>query len=131
MTEATEGGLAARVDTIEGAYEFMLAYAAQGRADDGDPALSQVRALLTAAAGALDGIDSAAREAFAAHPAREKCAAFLDVLAEDARKALAATRLTLSARSISSQLVDNLNGSIHLRALLTDVFIVDEFLKNG
>ena len=65
MTEATEGGLAARVDTIEGAYEFMLAYAAQGRADEGDPALSQVRALLTAAAGALDGIDSAAREAFA------------------------------------------------------------------
>ena len=53
------------------------------------------------------------------------------VTLQDGRKALAATRLTLSARSISSQLVDNLNGSIHLRALLTDVFIVDEFLKNG
>ena len=32
-------------------------------------------------------------------------------------------------RGISSQMVDNLNASIHLRALLTDVFLVDEVLK--
>jgi hypothetical protein len=31
--------------------------------------------------------------------------------------------------SISSQLVDNLNASIHLRALLTDLFLIDEVLK--
>jgi hypothetical protein len=35
----------------------------------------------------------------------------------------------LSRADISSQLVDNLNASIHLRALLTDLFIVDEALK--
>jgi hypothetical protein len=31
--------------------------------------------------------------------------------------------------SISSQLIDNLNASIHLRALLTDLFLLDEILR--
>jgi len=39
--------------------------------------------------------------------------------------------LALAQKSISSQLVDNLNASIHLRALLTDVFLIDEVLKGG
>ena len=41
----------------------------------------------------------------------------------------AAVRLVLAQPGISSQLVDNLNASIHLRALLTDIFLVDEVLK--
>jgi hypothetical protein len=35
----------------------------------------------------------------------------------------------LSQPAISSQLIDNLNASIHLRALLTDLFLLDEILK--
>jgi len=35
----------------------------------------------------------------------------------------------LAREDISSQLIDNMNASIHLRALLTDLFIVDEVLK--
>ena len=42
---------------------------------------------------------------------------------------LAAMRLVLAQPSISSQLVDNLNASIHVRALLTDLFLIDEILK--
>ena len=38
-------------------------------------------------------------------------------------------QLVLAQPSISSQLVDNLNASIHLRALLTDLFLLDEVLK--
>ena len=38
-------------------------------------------------------------------------------------------QLVLAQPSISSQLVDNLNASIHLRALLTDLFLIDEVLK--
>ena len=38
-------------------------------------------------------------------------------------------RLVLAREDISSQLIDNLNASIHLRALLTDLFVVDEVLK--
>jgi hypothetical protein len=35
----------------------------------------------------------------------------------------------LAQTSISSQLIDNLNAWIHLRALLTDLFLIDEILK--
>jgi hypothetical protein len=35
-------------------------------------------------------------------------------------------RWALTQRAICSQLVDNLNASIHLRALLTDLFLIDE-----
>jgi hypothetical protein len=31
---------------------------------------------------------------------------------------------------VSSQLVDNLNASIHVRALLTDLFLIDEAVKS-
>ena len=40
------------------------------------------------------------------------------------------TREDLAQRSISSQLVDNLNASMHIRALLTDIFLIDEVLKS-
>jgi hypothetical protein len=30
---------------------------------------------------------------------------------------------------ISSQMIDNLNASIHVRALLTDVFVIDELIR--
>ena len=58
----------------------------------------------------------------------EKYHAFLAVLDRDARDSLAAIELVLAQPSISSQLVDNLNASIHLRALLTDLFLVGEVL---
>ncbi len=38
-------------------------------------------------------------------------------------------QLVLAQPSISSQLIDNLNASIHLRAVLTDLFLLDEVLK--
>ena len=59
----------------------------------------------------------------------DKYHAFLDVLDRDARDSMAAIELVLVQPGISSQLVDNLNASIHLRALLTDLFLVDEVLK--
>jgi hypothetical protein len=60
--------LAKRCETIEQAYEYMLAYAAQGLPSD--------------------------------------------------------------AGSQSGGQIDNLNASIHLRALLTDIFLIDEVLKS-
>jgi len=59
----------------------------------------------------------------------EKYAAFLAVLDRDARDSLAAIELVLAQPVISSQLIDNLNASIHLRALLTDLFLLDEILR--
>ena len=130
MAEKSEPTLTERIETIEQAYEFMLAYAAQGREDESG---GSVRQFLERATAALDGLGAAA--AASPHPleatSRQAFAAFLEVLDEDARKARAAVQLVLAQKSISSQLVDNLNASIHLRALLTDVFLIDEALKRG
>ena len=54
---------------------------------------------------------------------------FLEAVAEDARKTLGLVRLVNSRPDISSMLIDNVNGSIHLRALLTDLFVVSEAFK--
>jgi len=51
------------------------------------------------------------------------------VLARDAQDSLAAIEIVLAQSIISSQLIDNLNASIHLRALLTDLFLIDEIVK--
>ena len=125
------GELIARIHAIEEAYEFMLAYAAQGLPGDaGSQSGGQLRELLGRAAAALAGIGDAFGSIVhgeGLQPA-EAFAAFQAVLARDAGDALAAIDLVRAQPSISSQLVDNLNASIHVRALLTDLFLVDELL---
>ena len=59
----------------------------------------------------------------------KKFQAFTEALDADSRRAQGAIRLVLAQQGISSQLIDNLNASIHLRALLTDLFLVDEAFK--
>ena len=128
MAEKSEPTVAERIESVERAYEFMLAYAAQGREDEGG---GSVRQFLERAAAALDGLAAAARPNVQDSASRQAFVAFLEVLDDDARKAGAALRLVLAQKSITSQLVDNLNASIHVRALLTDVFLIDEVLKRG
>jgi hypothetical protein len=122
-----------RCHTIEEAYEFMLAYAAQGLGGDaGSQTGGQLRELLTRAAGAISGLGDLL-ESLVEHERLEpadKYRAFQAVVDRDARDALAAVELVLAQPSISSQLVDNLNASIHVRALLTDLFLIDEILKS-
>jgi hypothetical protein len=119
-------------DAIEECYEFMLAYAAQGLTGDAAGASGgRLRDFLTRAADALSGLADRAAAVVKQEqlePA-ERYEAFLAVLDRDARDALAAMHLVLAQPAISSQLVDNLNASIHLRALLTDLFLLDEILK--
>jgi hypothetical protein len=122
-----EANLVGRCDTIEESYEFMLAYAAQGLDNDqGSQSGSQIREFLRRAAAALSGITDA--YATALQPA-ERYRAFLAVLERDAGDSLAAIEMVLAQPAISSQLIDNLNASIHLRALLTDLFLLDEIMK--
>lgn len=124
--------LADRCNIVEECYEFMLAYAAQGLSrDSGSGSGRQLRDLLGRAVAALSGFANAYREAIAQavlQPA-EKHEAFLVVLDRDSNAALAAMELVLAQPAISSQLIDNLNASIHLRALLTDLFLLDEIAK--
>lgn len=123
---STFASVAERIDAVEEAYEFCLAYAAQGRRGDEAGPGSEIRRFLERALAALDGLADAAA---AAAPGDVAVEAFLEVLRADADKADAAIRLVLGRDAISSQLVDNLNASIHLRALLTDLFLIDESLK--
>jgi hypothetical protein len=57
-----------------------------------------------------------------------KYEAFFKVIQHDAERAVAAVDLVLAQPAIGSQLIDNLNASIHLRALLADLFLVMEIL---
>jgi len=110
----------------------MLAYAAQGLpGDSGSASGSQLRNLLTKALDALSTISETYKSTVteAGLQPLDKHLAFLPVLESDSRNASAAIDLVLSQPVISSQLVDNLNASIHLRALLTDFFVIDEILK--
>ena len=114
-----------RFEAIEECYEFMLAYAAKGlTTDHGSEPGRQVREFLNRAAAALDGLAESCSTALG-----DESPVFLGVLDRDARDSLAAIELVLAQASISSQLIDNLNASMHLRALLTGVFLLDEVLR--
>jgi hypothetical protein len=123
-----------RCDAIEECYEFMLAYAAQGLSDDqGSRSGTQLREMLSRAVQAASGLAAAYAgivSELRLEPA-DRYAAFLAVLERDAANALAAMELVLVQPKISSQLIDNLNASIHIRTLLTDIFLIDELVKLG
>ena len=121
-----------RCNSIEECYEFMLAYAAQGLpGDHGSQSGGQLRTFLGRCNEALTGLAQVFTqivEQERLQPA-DRYHAFIAVLDRDTRDAQAAVQLVLAQPSISSQLVDNLNASIHLRALLTDLFLIDEIVK--
>jgi hypothetical protein len=124
--------VSARCNSIEECYEFFLAYAGQGLSGkENSGSTKQVIEFLNRAAQALTGLaDSFANTVRQENlqPA-ERYLAFQSVLERDASDSLASIQLVLAQATISSQLIDNLNASIHLRALLTDLFLVDEILK--
>jgi hypothetical protein len=130
--EAAREELSRRADAIEGGYEMMLAYAAQGLSTDQGAANSnQLRDHLQRFETALTGLAQTYRDCAVALGVGPKDAidGFLKTLEADAATTQAALRLVLGQPGISSQMIDNVNASIHVRALLTDVFIIDEILK--
>lgn len=110
----------------------MLAYAAQGLpGEGGSQAGGLLREYLRRCVSALKDL----AQGFATLVERENLQpsdpyrAFIGVLDRDARDAQAAVQLVLAQPSISSQLIDNLNASIHVRAVLTDLFLIDEIIN--
>jgi hypothetical protein len=129
----TVAELGSRINIIEEAYEFMLAYASQGLSSDqdNDPG-RQVREYLKKCDAALSGLPGVITRYVEQQQLQPTAPydAFIAVIEHDARNSQAAIQLVLAQPAISSQMVDNLNASIHLRALLTDLFLVDEVLKS-
>jgi len=110
----------------------MLAYAAQGlMTEPGSGTGSQVRSMLTVCNNSLTGLAELFTKIVKADKLEPKRAYdnFIAVLERDANDAQASVQLVLAQPSISSQMIDNLNASIHLRALLTDLFLIDEIVR--
>lgn len=119
------------IDEIESSYEFFLAYAAQGAIrEEATKVGAQLRDFLGRMSEALAAIE-ADIGSLVESESLEPEGAYHDMLAltaADAARAGAAVRLVMSRPSISSELVDNLNASLHLRTLLTDLFLIDDAL---
>ncbi len=132
MTRSLEDSLRADIDAIEDAYEFMLAYAAQGLGgDEAGGTGGQIRDALTHCQTAVEQLPTHLRAVVDAKQpdAAADYRAFIDIVERDAADTHTALRLVLAQSAISSQLIDNLNAWSHLRALLTDLFVIDEALK--
>ena len=114
------------IERVEEAYEFMLAYAAQGRGDEGAGPdgthirtfLNQFDAAVAAIVGELDTVPGAGDEA----------AAFLAALRADSEIVTSVLRATLARDRITSEVVDNANGLISVRSYLTGLFFLDKAL---
>jgi hypothetical protein len=118
--------LAQRIDDIERGYEYLLAYAAQGRQDD---AGTELRETLTRMHAALTDMQGSLRAAFVGLPAQSGAVHFTDAVERDVQTARGALGLVLSRERIGSLLIDNFNASVHVRALLTDLFLIEQALK--
>jgi hypothetical protein len=129
----TVAELGSRINIIEEAYEFMLAYASQGLStDQGNDTGRQAREYLKRCDAAMSGLPGVFTR-YVEHESLQPTApydAFIAVIERDAKNSQAAIQLVLAQPAISSQMVDNLNASIHLRALLTDLFLIDEIFKS-
>lgn len=131
-SELTREELKRRIETVEEAYEFFLAYAAQGvSGEPGSGSGEELRSFLEKSERALDELS----RGFAELVSRERpepsdsYGELAHTLERDARTARAAIRAIMARPAVSSQLIDNLNASIHVRALLTDLFLLDELLN--
>ncbi len=132
MSQSATDELKASVDIVEETYEFCLAYAAKGvTAYMARTADTQTREQLERLDRTLPGLGDVFLKVVEDLPedGRDQYKGFIEVLRRDAESGRAAVQLVLAQKNITSQMVDNLNGMIHLRALLTDVFLIDEMLR--
>ena len=118
--------MAERIEVIERGYEYLLAYAAQGRQDD---AGTELRETLERMHEAMTHMQGSLRAAFANLPAVTGAAHFTDAVERDVEVARGGLGVVLSRQHISSLLIDNFNASVHVRAMLTDLFLIEQALK--
>lgn len=113
--------LESEIEVIESGYEFLLAFAAQGRPPQvetgpGPHARTELTAMLGAMKKAAEALTGSSNS-------------FEQVIFADLNKAIAAMEFVLAQPKIGSEVVDNLNASIHLRTVLTDFFLYSEAFR--
>lgn len=137
MQEKSENQLQSCIEKIESGYEYMLAYAAQGRKKEpaagegsGGPSIRVfLEGLLWGIEHISEGFIQAVQNLNLDDTANQQFEKFEIALSADANSASAVVGMVLNAPSLSSQVIDNLNASTHVRTLLTDIFVLDEVLR--
>ena len=137
MQEKTESQLHSCIEKIEAAYEYMLAYAAQGRksepvageGSDGPSIRTFLEELLWGIEHISEGFTQAVQNLNLDNAVNQQIKKFGKTLSADANSASAVVEMVLNVPSLSSQVIDNLNASTHVRSLLTDIFVLDEVLR--
>ena len=122
MTETEP--LRGAIEKIEEAYEYMLAYAAQGRADEGaGPDGAQIREFLRQFEQAVADIVAQLESV----PNPDGCSTvFLEELRQLSGLMASVLGTMLARDNISSEVVDNANGLISVRSYLTSLFFLDK-----
>ena len=113
-----------QIEKIEEAYEYMLAYAAQGRADEGaGPDGAHIRTFLKQFHEALTHIQK-----INVNTGKDKndLKDFLTSLTRDAETVASVIKVLLNQKNISSEKIDNANGLISVRSYLTSLFFLDK-----
>lgn len=122
MTNSTE--IRKNIELVEEAYEFMLAYAAQGRADEGaGPDGAHIRTFLKQFSDATDRIIEDLDKLSEPNGAMET---FIKSAESDAKTVKSVLSIMLQKENISSEMVDNANGLITVRSYLTALFFIDK-----
>ena len=126
MTNSTE--IRKNIELVEEAYEFMLAYAAQGRADEGaGPDGAHIRTFLTQFSEATDNIINELDNLTEAGGTMET---FIKTAKTDADTVKSVLAIMLQKENVSSEMVDNANGLITVRSYLTALFFIDKAVLN-
>jgi len=115
-----------QIERIEESYEFMLAYAAQGRSDEGaGPDGAHIRTFLAQFDTAVAAIDA---RLDTLPGADGEAGAVLAALRADSVVVRSALRTILAREQITSEVIDNANGLIVIRSYLTGLFFLDKAL---
>ena len=126
MTNSTE--IRKNIELVEEAYEFMLAYAAQGRADEGaGPDGAHIRTFLTQFSKATDNIINELDNLSEPGGTMET---FIKTAKTDADTVKSVLAIMLQKENVSSEMVDNANGLIIVRSYLTALFFIDKAVLN-
>ncbi len=122
MTKSTE--IRKNIELVEEAYEFMLAYAAQGRVDEGaGPDGAHIRTFLTQFSDATDRI---IEDLDKLSKPNGEMGTFINSAKSDAETVKSVMSIMLQKGNISSEMVDNANGLITVRSYLTALFFIDK-----
>ncbi|MGA1109421.1 MAG: hypothetical protein ACO3TX_12790 [Pseudomonadales bacterium] len=120
---ADRAALGVAIEQVEEAYEYMLAYAAQGRSQEGaGPGGANIRDY-------LGHFISGAETLATWYETDDRLPANLgSEMAKTARLIVDVLQTLLASQNISSEKVDNTNALILMREFLTEVFFADKVL---